>query len=95
MNKIKHLREKAVNHSKKYMFKIELKREYSFTKNQIKKVFEKWSNDKGKLDISWIRKKIKETEDSNEGICQYTELSKEISSFIYEDLIGCQKDKEV
>ncbi len=75
-----------INTYSKAMIKKKLKK-YNFSEDRIRKVFEKRSDKKWKIDISWIKLKIKETEEGYEDACSYTEMSKEMWSLLYETLM--------
>jgi len=70
----------------KTMIKRKLKK-YNFSEKRIADVFAKRSDKRWKLDIDWIKWKIKEVEESYEELYYYTEMSKEIWSLLYEALI--------
>lgn len=63
----------------------QLKKE-NLSPKQVENIFSKWSKNKI-IDTQWIQDRIKESKDSNEWAFAYTELCKEISSCIYDDLM--------
>ncbi len=77
---------KLTKPNKKNYIKNKLEKEYKFTKDQIKEVFLLWNKD-----YKWLEDAIKDVEDINSWLLEYTELWQETWTVLYETLISRKK----
>lgn len=77
---------KLTKSNKKNKIKNKLEKEYKFTKDQIKEVFLLWNKD-----YKWLENVIKDVEEINLWLMEYTELWQETWAVLYDTLISRKK----
>lgn len=74
---------KLTKSNRKTKLETKLEKEYKFTKDQIKEIFSLWVKD-----YKWLENTIKDVEETNSWLLEYTELWQEIWSILYETLLS-------